>query len=328
MNFVSEVMVMNAKIRVGLYGSNGHQLQAMLTGHPIAEITAYALLDLPPDSTGGGKITRHDSLQALANDPNVDLISLCSPRRCDQAEDAILCLQNGKHVYAEKPCALNEADLDRILATARRCGRQFREMGGTDVTDPYPQLREAVRSGELGTIVQVFGQKSYPYHGQRPQDERVDGGLVLQVGIHAVRFVEHVAGMRIQSLAMLETKLGNPNPGELRMAAVLQGRLENGGLASLVLNYLNPRGMGMWGNDHIRIFGTAGMIESVDGGTRGAIALGETPVRPLPKEPDLPDHATQYFLSLTQNQPMPMTVEDELHALRVLLAVKSFPSAG
>ena len=312
------------KIRVGLYGQNGHQLQSLLAGHPDAEVTACAQIELPPDAPGSVAITRHDSLRALADDPRVDLISLCSPRRCDQAEDAILCLQSGKHVYAEKPCALNERDLDRVLAAAKGAGKEFREMGGSDAMYPYPQMREIVRGGTLGKIVQVFIQKSYPYHEGRPQDELLDGGLVLQVGIHAVRFVEFVAGERIQSLELIETELGNPLPGGLRMASVLQGRLENGGLVSMVVNYLNQPGIGTWGNDHLRIFGTAGMVESVEGGARTAYVIGDGPAQVVPKGPDLPDHATQYFSSLRQGSPMPMTVEEELHPLRVLLAVKNF----
>lgn len=43
-------------------------------------------------------------------------------------------------------------------------------------------------------MVQVIAEKSYPYHERRPRDEDVDGGLILQCGVHAMRFVEHVAG--------------------------------------------------------------------------------------------------------------------------------------
>jgi len=317
---------MLTKIRVGLYGGNGHQLLSMLRGHPHAEVTALAQCEPPADLPAGINPTRYDSLSALANDPHVDLISLCSPRRCDQAADAILCLQSGKHVYAEKPCALNESDLDRILATASACGKQFREMAGTIDDHLYPKMREVVRSGALGDVVQVYAQKSYPYHEQRPQDELIDGGLVLQVGIHAARFIEHVAGMRIQSLELIETTTGNPQPGQLRMAAALQGRLENGGVASMVLNYLNPRGLGVWGNDHLRIFGTSGMIESVNGGTQTTCVLGSAPAEALTRTENPPDHATAYFLSLLENKPMPLSLDEELHPLRALLKVKSFPS--
>jgi len=313
------------KVRVGLYGNNGHQLNFLLKGHPHAELVACANYVPPRDLLEELPITPHDNLLALAIDPNVDLIALCSPMRSTQAEDAILCLQNGKHVYAEKPCALSEPELDRVLAAADASRRHFREMGNASFESPYLQMREVVKSGELGEIVQVFVQKSYPWHGGRPQDEAVDGGLTLQVGIHAARFVEHVAGVRISSLELMETTQGNPTPqGGLRMAATLQGRLENGGLGVMALNYLNPRGLGVWGNDHLRIFGTQGMVESVDGGTRTACVINEAPPRTLPPLETPRVHADDYFRFILENQPMPLSLEEELHPLRVLLRVKRF----
>lgn len=62
----------------------------------------------------------------------------------------------GKHVYAEKPCALNESDLDRIVATAHETGLLFREMAGTAFGRPYYAMREIVASGFLGEIVRSF----------------------------------------------------------------------------------------------------------------------------------------------------------------------------
>ena len=321
------------KVRVGLYGNNGHQLSYLLKGHPLAEVTACADYNLPEDAPGAGSVARHDSLLAMALDPNVDLISLCSPTRAEQADEAILCLQNGKHVYAEKPCVLSEPDLDRVLAAAESARRLFREMAQTAFDAPFPQMREVVRSGKLGEVVQIFVQKSYPWHGGRPQDEAVDGGLTLQVGIHAARYVEHVAGVRISALELLETTHGNPGPavggkGDLRMAATLQGRLENGGLVVVALNYLNPRGMGTWGNDHLRIFGTKGMVESVDGGTRTACVIGEAAPYALPPLATPQDHADDYFRFILENKPMPLTLEEELHPLRVLLRVKRFAGSA
>jgi predicted dehydrogenase len=317
------------KVRVGLYGNNGHQLNDLLKGHPRAELVACAHYIPPKELLEELPITRHDSLLALALDPNVDLISLCSPMRSTQVEDAIVCLQNGKHVYAEKPCALSEPELDRVLAAADASRRHFREMGGSIFSSPYLQMRDVVCSGELGEIVQVFAQKSYPWHDGRPQDEMVDGGLTLQVGIHAARFVEHVTGIRISLLDLQETAHGNPVPnGGSRMAATLQGRLENGALVTLVANYLNQRGLGAWGNDHLRIFGTKGFVESVDGGKRTALVIGEAPARELPALEKPIDHADAYFRLILENEPMPLSLEEELHPLRALLRVKRFEGIG
>ena len=82
----------------------------------------------------------------------------------------------------------------------------------------------------------------------------------MQCGIHAVRMIEHVAGQKITAVAAVESGLGNPKTGELSMAASLSLRLESGGVASVVANYLNQPGSGVWGNEELRIFGTGAFL--------------------------------------------------------------------
>ena len=265
----------NAVIGIGLYGENGHQVQELVRGNPRARVVAAAGFS-PRGLAGlGGGVAGCNSLAELAARRDVELVSLCSPRRAEQARDAILCLQAGKHVYAEKPCALSEAELDEVVAAAGRAGKLFHEMAGTAFGQPYLAMREVVGSGRLGEIVQVLVQKSYPYFDKRPQDEGVDGGLLLQVGVHAVRMVEHVAGVRVRAVQAWETRLGNPAVGQLRMASAFQMGLENGGLATGIANYLNLPGVGVWGNEALTVFGTAGMVESHGGGQRTRLVIGE-----------------------------------------------------
>jgi len=306
-------------LNLALYGTNGHQLSSLLSGepHPLLRVVAVCGKRFAPEIPG---VTHHPSLEAILEDPAVELVSLCSPRRADQAADAIRALEAGRHVLAEKPAALCESDLDAILSAARANGRRFREMGGTIYNHPYRAMREKVTAGELGQVVQVFAQKSYPFYPGRAQDEALDGGLLLQSGIHAVRMIEHTTRLRFTSLSALETKLGNPETGELRMAASFQGRLENGALASAILNYLNPEGFGHWGNETLRIFGTNGMAETTDGGTRSRWIVGETDHGPLPPEPDAAaGYAEAFAREILLGEPMPLSLEEELHPLRALL---------
>jgi predicted dehydrogenase len=93
-------------------------------------------------------------------------------------------------------------------------------MAGTAFEQPYLSMRSIVKAGAIGEVVQVFAQKSYPYHDKRPQDEDVDGGSIMQVGIHAMRFIEYVACKRIKTIQAIETKLGNLDlEGNLHIAA-------------------------------------------------------------------------------------------------------------
>jgi predicted dehydrogenase len=314
-------------INIGLYGTNGHQIHRALVDHPSGRCVATAAMpmDSLPDALKHDPEIRHyETLEAMMHDARIDLIALCSPRRRDQAREAIRCLEAGKHVYAEKPCAMTEEDLDALLAAAKRTGRAFHEMAGTAFTQPYLAMRKTIQAGTLGTIVQVLAQKSYPYHDRRPQDEDVDGGLLMQAGVHALRFVEHVAGLKVRTIHAVETGLGNPKPGGLRMATSMMMTLENGGVASVLCNYLNPPAFGLWGNETLRIFGTEGFIEAVDGGTRTRCVLNDEDRGPLNiEEAGGRDYLDLYLDSLLGRGSMPMHLKDEIHPTRMVIRAKA-----
>ena len=316
---------MKKKIGIGLYGTNGHQVQDRLVHHPLGECVAVAALDragLPETLRSDATISDYPSLDGLLQDERVELISLCSPRRRDQAREAIRCLEAGKHVYAEKPCAMTEEDLDAIITAAQRTGRRFHEMAGTAFDQPYQAMRGVVCSGVLGTIVQVLAQKSYPYHDGRPQDEDVDGGLLMQAGVHAARFIEHIAGLKITAITAIETSLGSPRQGNLRMAASLIARLENGGVASILANYLNMPAFGSWGNETLRIFGTQGFVEAVDGGAHTRLVLKDADRGALPLVEPAIDYLDLYLASLLGQGEMPFSLADELHPTRMVIRAK------
>jgi len=313
------------KLRVALYGGNGHQIQAQLVNHPGAGLVAFAGIDrslLPIALRDDARIRELDSLDALLEDSQIDLISFCSPRRIDQAKEAVRALEAGKHVYAEKPCAMTEADLDQITETARRTGKLFHEMAGTAFGQPYLAMRQAVQSGAIGEIVQVLAQKSYPYIESRPQDEAIDGGLIGQNAIHALRMIEHVAGCRILTIRAVETSHGNPVPaGGLRMAASMIMTLQGGGVGAVIANYLNQR-QGDWGNEFLRIFGTRGNVESTENGHKTRLVVNHTDLGPLDTSAPGLDYFDAFVAEIRSGQPMPLTLDEELHPTRMTILAK------
>ncbi len=321
-------MVTTRKLGIGLFGGNGHQIQYHLVDHPFARLVAVAQLPrerLPEPLRDDPTIAHYSSLDELLKDDRVELVSLCSPRRRDQADHAIACLEADRHVYAEKPAAMTEADLDRILAAARDADRRFHEMSPTAFEQPYLAVRRLIARGSIGQVVQVNAQKSYPLAiHRRPQDENIDGGLTMQVGIHALRMVEQVAGVRVSdapgALSCFESTLGNPtDQGGLRTASTLIARLDNGGLATVVANYLNSPVFPRWGNEMLRIFGTQGFVEITDGGQhtrwmtlekdRGAVEVQSPPIH----------YHDLIFASLMGVGEMPLTLDEELHPTRIVI---------
>lgn len=310
------------KLGVALYGGNGHQVSVgKLMAHPRARLVAISQGKSGAVPAG---VKVYATLEELLKDPQVDLVSLCSPRRADQARDAIRCLEAGKHVYAEKPVALTEKELDAILAAAKRSGKEFHEMAGTAFAANYVTMRKMVKEGAVGDVIQILVQKSYRYGAGRPQNEALDGGMFLQAGIHAARMVEHVGGVKIKSIQGWETSFGKPEKekGEGKIAGAVQMELENGGLATIIINYLNPGHPKLpHGNETLRIFGTKGFIESVDGGARSRLVTQTEITEPLDKGASF-DYFDAVAAHLVTGEPMPLTIEEELRPLRMLIRAK------
>ena len=67
-------------------------------------------------------IFAYDSLEAVLNDPKVDLVTVAIPNDSHK-EVVIKALEAGKNVICEKPVAMNLAELDEMIAAAEKSGK-------------------------------------------------------------------------------------------------------------------------------------------------------------------------------------------------------------
>ncbi len=314
------------KIKVALYGDFGHQIWQAFE-NPRVEITAVADVDvnkIPAQFRDSVRI--YASLAELLG-TDCELVSLCSLWRAGQGRDALECLAAGKHVYAEKPCAFDEKTLDEIIRLSTEKKLVFHEMAGASFEAPYASLRQCVRSGAIGEVIEVYTQKSYPWMATRPVDEDKDGGLIRQVGVYNIRFIEHVAGVRVTELFARETTLGNQGPeSECRRGISFSMKLANGGVASGVANYCGPRSpqWPRWGYEVIRIFGTNGFAESINLGETLRYYTPENGCRDLDPDTDAIDYLDAVFEEIqTGVKRIPVTLEEEIHPTRWVIRAKA-----
>ena len=311
------------QIKVGLYGDNGHQITLLpdLDQHPEIRIVAAAACG---KTTFSGDVKLYDTLEQLLEDGEVELVSLCSPVRRRQAAEALLCMRAGKHVYAEKPCAFTEEELDEIIAVSKETGCIFHEMSEMEYHDIYNTMIRLVREGAVGDVVQVFTQKSYaPNLENRPQDEDLDGGLLLQVGIYNMRFAYQVTGRKILDVKAVQTQKGNPKEGNLHTAVSFLCAHEDGVTGVGVSNYCNPSAtFGSHGNETIRVFGTRGLIEITDNGRNRRLCTHEKDFGKFA----VTETARHYFYDVADEllgiSRIPVSLEDELHPVRMVIRAR------
>lgn len=88
------------------------------------------------------------------------------------------------------------------------------------------------------------------------------------------------------------------------------------------MNYLNLPASKVRNNETLRIFGTKGFVESTDGGTRTRLVTLAGAVEPLNTSAADTDYFSFVTAHLAAGDAMPLSLEAELHPLRMLLRAK------
>lgn len=141
-------------------------------------------------------VSTYKSLPELLADKTLDLIDVTLPPAL-HADVAIQALQNGKHVFCEKPMSLNPRDCQRMLDAAKRAGKLL--LIG-HVLPFFPEYRWALNvacSGKYGRLLggsfkRVISDPTWL--SDYWQADRV-GGPMLDLHVHDAHFIRLLAGM-------------------------------------------------------------------------------------------------------------------------------------
>ena len=142
-------------------------------------------------------LQRFTSLEELLKSAEVDCVDLCTPTYL-HAEQAVACLEAGKHVICEKPMALNAAEGQRMIDAARAAGRFLFIAQCIRFWPAYEVLARMVADGSLGRIVSAkFTRLSAtPFWSESGWilDPERSGGALLDLHIHDVDFIASLWG--------------------------------------------------------------------------------------------------------------------------------------
>jgi len=95
--------------------------------------------------------TAHGSYQAVADDPNVDIVYIGTPHLFHH-RDAKMCLEAGKHVLCEKAFTMNAAEAQDLINLAREKKLFLMEAMWTRFFPVHVKIRELLAEGALGKL--------------------------------------------------------------------------------------------------------------------------------------------------------------------------------
>lgn len=243
------------KMRVGLVGS-GYMGKAHAIAYrnaiaafaiPQGQLQCEMLADATPElaemkakelgfnrSTGDWK--------RLINDPDIDVVDICAPNFLHK-EIALAAIAAGKHVYSEKPLALNADDAKQMTEAAELAGVKTL-VGFNYIKNPTVQFaKQLIERGDIGDVVHFRGVFNEDYLADanlpfswRLQKQFAGTGALNDLASHLVQLAIHLVAP-IQSLCADLKVVHQQRP--LAQGEQGVGHVENDDQAHMMVRFAN-----------------------------------------------------------------------------------------
>jgi predicted dehydrogenase/threonine dehydrogenase-like Zn-dependent dehydrogenase len=153
----------------------------------------------------------------ILNNPEINVVAILT-RHHQHARQAVQALRSGKHVYCEKPLALNEAELEELAAALNEPGAPLLTVGFNRRFAPLAVKLKAALSKRAEPLAAHYRVNA----GLLPlnhwtQDPAVGGGRIIGEGCHFIDFLTYLVGqppVQVEAQAL-------PDQGRYRQDNVL-----------------------------------------------------------------------------------------------------------
>jgi len=252
---------------IGVSGHHHQALSAMKDG------LAIELCGIAPGSEGedvsavcektGAK--KFESWREMLDTVKPD-VAVVNPWFCDTAKISMECLKMGIHTYAEKPLAIEMRELDELVKVWKASKAELGCMLNLNCCSWFRTIEKSIANGDIGQVRVIHGQKSYRM-GSRAEfykHRETYGGTIPWVGVHAIDWLLRLGG-KCRTVSAVHTTIENRGHGELESAGSVLLSMENGVIGTADIDYFRPLGSDRHDDDRVRVTGTKGTLEAIDG---------------------------------------------------------------
>ena len=321
---------MIAQLNLGLLGAgrigriHAHNLTRRIPEARLSAVVDISLEAAERCAADFGIPSSGPDAERILEDPSIDAVVICTstPTHPGLIREAAAA---GKHIFCEKPLALDLQQIDGALEAVRDYEVKL-QVGFNRRFDPsFLQAREAVAAGRIGTphLVRVTSRDPEP-----PPAEYVkaSGGIFLDMTIHDFDISRYLAGDEVEELYATGSNLIDPAIGQAGDldTAVVTLRFANGALGAID----NSR-RAVYGYDQrVEVFGSEGQVVVGNHTAHQAIySNGQGVHGPLPLYFFLERYQESYLAemklfirSVLEDSPPPVTGRDGRRAVELGLA--------
>jgi predicted dehydrogenase len=182
--------------------------------------------------------------RSIINDPAISLV-IITTRHNEHAHMVAEALRAGKHVFVEKPLALNREELDDIIAAYK--GDKTLTVGFNRRFSPHMQKAKKLVGNVPMNVIATMNAGSIPANVW-VHDLKVGGGRIVGEACHYMDLITFLTGSRIKSVCM--NAMGENPQANTDNASILL-RYENGSTG--VINYF-ANGSKAYSKERIEIY--------------------------------------------------------------------------
>jgi predicted dehydrogenase len=192
-------------------GGMGRREAQELAAIPQARLVAVCDV-MEPAAAGFGRemgVPWETDHRALLRRPEVDAVIVATPNGLHTAI-VVDAAGAGKHVFCEKPFAFTVAECDQMIAAAERSGVRLMVGHVLRLMPQFQRVADIFESGALGepvsaqlTHVSWLGDPAARYRLRKA----TTGGLLYDITIHEIDFLQQLCGPAESVFAMLDNKV-------------------------------------------------------------------------------------------------------------------------
>lgn len=173
---------------IGYGGMAGNHRKQLEQGN--VRVRLKGVFDINPERLEVAKeqgYVAYSSKEELLQDTDIDIVLVAATNEVhkDLAVEALLA---GKHVICEKPVTMTSAELEEIIAMAKKCGKVFTVDQNRRFNRDFINLWRTIDSGKIGKpyVIEsrVEGSRGVPA-GWRTEKAK-GGGMMLDWGVHLI----------------------------------------------------------------------------------------------------------------------------------------------
>lgn len=246
------------KVRIGILGAGRQgQIHSRSVAYRIPEAELVAVSDVIKESLENINIdgvALYEDHNKIFQDETIDAVIIASST--DTHEEMIIeACKAGKHIFCEKPIALEMEAIDRVLNIVEESGVKFM-IGFNRRFDPsFAKVHQVVIDGKIGTpqILSITSRDPKPPHLEYL---KVSGGIFFDTTVHDFDMARYVMQDEIVEVYATGNTLISEdikNLGDLDTTMVLL-KFKNGAVGSI-----NNSRQAVYGYDQrVEVFGSSG----------------------------------------------------------------------